>query len=89
MLALARKMVGALEWFGCPGWSNCLGLASMSMPRNLERVWAGATGPHCEFETITVALALQLWKKIISSSQVMVYIDKEGVNFFCTDQRVF
>ena len=34
-----------------------------------------------EFETITVALAIQLWGKIVSSSQVMIYIDNEGAKF--------
>eukprot|EP00435_Cladocopium_sp_Y103_P035488 s3870_g9.t1 len=34
-----------------------------------------------EFETLTVALALKLWCRTISSSQVMIYIDNEGSKF--------
>ena len=34
-----------------------------------------------EFETLTVALALMIWGALVSSSQVMLYIDNEGAKF--------
>ena len=34
-----------------------------------------------EFETLTVAIALRLWGKWVTSSQVMIYIDNEGAKF--------
>jgi hypothetical protein len=34
-----------------------------------------------EFETLAVAIALKLWAKLVTSSQVMIYIDNEGAKF--------
>mgnify|MGYP000076091338 FL=1 len=34
-----------------------------------------------EFETLAVAIALKLWAKLVTSSQVMIYIDNEGSKF--------
>ena len=32
-------------------------------------------------ETLTVAMAMKLWGKLVASSQVMIYIDNEGAQF--------
>ena len=40
-----------------------------------------------EFETLAVAIALKLWAKLVTSSQVMIYIDNEGAKF-CLDSRL-
>ena len=37
--------------------------------------------PLESFETLTVAIALRLWGKRVTSSQVMICIDNEGANF--------
>ena len=34
-----------------------------------------------EFETLAVAIALKLWGKLVTFSQVMIYIDNEGAKF--------